>query len=105
MNGCLCYPIGNNTDNYNPGADATLQLGNLGANDSLGAGNYTFNGSMHDVAVYNVALSPSEIQSNFLATQILTNSAVPIPTLINSVPSRKPKSLTDSIRFPKEYDG
>ena len=76
------YPIASSTKNWNPGSYATLQLGNLGTNDSLGAGTYTFNRSMHDVAIYNVALSPSEIQSNFFATQFLTNSPAPVPDLI-----------------------
>ena len=61
-----------------PSGTNHLQLANLQNNDDNGT--YCFNGSMHDVAVYNRVLSANEIATNFLATQFLTNnSPVPVP--------------------------
>jgi hypothetical protein len=61
--------------NYATFGLADLEVGNLQHNLANGA--YAFDGSMHDVAIYNRALSPAEVQANYLATESATNVAVP----------------------------
>jgi hypothetical protein len=78
INGILNSSANNSsTQNYPSAGYTDLQLGNLGINGSLASGDYKFNGSMHDVAIYNRALSATEVGSNYLNTEFVTNVSLP----------------------------
>jgi hypothetical protein len=101
INGLLNSSLSTGTPiNYPTAGYADVQLGNL--HNNLSSGEFAFDGSMHDVAVYNQALTVAQIQSNFFLTQLTTNAAVPVPDLLEykmtegSASISVPQFLTDS---------
>jgi hypothetical protein len=54
-----------------PSGTAPLEVGNLGNN--LQGGTYAFDGSLHDVGIYNRALSRAEIETNYLSSEFAPN--------------------------------
>ncbi len=72
INGIINSAEGTSGANESPSGGADLQLGNVFTGPT-----YAFDGSMHDVAIYNRVLTPAEIQTNFLNTEFTTNVNVP----------------------------
>jgi hypothetical protein len=75
INGVLNSKVINGGANEGPGVTAVLQMGNISGNS--GAGGYAFDGSMRDVGIYNRALSPAEVEYDFLNSETTTNVSVP----------------------------
>jgi len=75
INGVLNSTVGD--DNVTEAASglARLEVGNI--RNNLSNGFFAFDGSMHDVAIYNRALMSSEIAFNFLSTEFNTNVSKP----------------------------
>jgi len=67
-----------NTDVELPSGSAHLTIGNAKSNSGGGAND--FSGSIHDVGIYNRALSANEVMTNFLNTEF--NANVPVPDLL-----------------------
>jgi hypothetical protein len=75
-NGLISASVGNSAVGTTSSIGAAdVQVGNL--QDDLSNGAFAFDGSMHDVAIYNRALTANEVQSNFLSTEYTTNVSVP----------------------------
>jgi len=74
LNGVIDSSVGNSAAEF-PSDTADLLVGNL--RNNLSNGTYAFDGAMRDVGIYNRALSAAEIETNFLATELSTNVAVP----------------------------
>jgi hypothetical protein len=70
INGILDSTVGNGAISETSSDGADLELGNAQNNGYDGA--LCFDGSMRDVALYNKALTSSEIQTNFLCTMLST---------------------------------
>jgi hypothetical protein len=97
INGILNSSVGNGAASEFPSATADLQVGNL--RNNLSGGSYAFDGSMRDVGIYNRALSPAEIQTNFLNTESNTNVAIPdllYYKMTEQAQSNPPAYLADS---------
>jgi hypothetical protein len=71
INGILDGPYGSDALQGSSG-QTPLQVGTI-----FGLSNYDFDGSMHDVAIYNRALINSEVAFNFLSTEFVTNVTRP----------------------------
>jgi hypothetical protein len=97
INGALNSTSENGASIENPSGAADLELGNM-RNNSAG-GIYAFDGSMHDVGLYNRALSPAEVESNYLSTESTTNVSLPdllYYEMTEYPESNSPVSFTDS---------
>lgn len=75
LDGVLNSTVGNGAANQHPSDLASLEIGNMGNNSS--GGQFAFNGSLRDVAIYNRALSADEIGRNYLGSEFVTNVIVP----------------------------
>ena len=78
LNGVLSSTVGNGAANQHPSGPANLEIGNLTQDES--GGNYAFDGSLRDVAIYQRVLSAAEIGQNYLGSELVTN--VPLPELL-----------------------
>jgi len=103
-NNVVTYYI-NGIWNSAPGAGGGTQSGSDGVDLLVGSiftttsPNYAFDGSMHDVAIYNRVLSNSEVASNFLNTEFKTDVAYPdllYYKMTNYPASNSPVHFTDS---------
>jgi hypothetical protein len=97
INGALNSTLQNGASIENPSGTADLELGNIRNNSSGGI--YAFDGSMHDVGLYNRALSPAEVESNYLSTEFATNVCIPdllYYEMTEYPESNSPVSFTDS---------
>lgn len=97
INGILNSSVGNGAASEFPSDAADLQVGNL--RNNLSSGSYAFDGSMRDVGIYNRALSPAEIQTNFLNSEYNTNVAIPdllYYKMTEQAQSNPPAYLADS---------
>jgi len=75
INGVLNSTAYYGPDQENPSGTADLLVGNCQNNAKNGQ--YVFDGSMHDVGVYNRALLAAEVVTNFLSTEFDTNILPP----------------------------
>ncbi len=75
INGVLNSIVGNGAAIENPSATADLEVGNI-RNNAAG-GIYAFDGSIHDVGIYNRALAAAEVAANYLGSEFTTNVSVP----------------------------
>jgi hypothetical protein len=75
INGVLNSRVMNGAAIQGASGPADLEVANM-ENDT-NAGLYAFDGAMHDVALYNRALSPSDAENNYLGTESTSNVLVP----------------------------
>ena len=78
INGILNSSVGAGSAIEKPSGSAHLAVGNIRNNESNGL--FSFDGYMHDVAIYSRALTSWEIAFNFLSSEFATN--VPNPDLL-----------------------
>ena len=97
INGALNSQVQNGAPIENPSGSADLEVGNMRNNASGGA--YAFDGSMHDIGVYNRALSAAEVETNYLTSEFNTNVSIPdllYYEMTNYPQSNSPVFFTDS---------
>ena len=97
INGVLDSAAANGAAVEFPSGTAELLVGSLRNNASNGA--FAFDGALRDVAIYNRALSATEIETNYLGTELSTNVAYPdllYYKMTESANSNPPVYLADS---------
>jgi hypothetical protein len=97
INGVVNSRVGNGAAVQNPGGQADLQVADM--QDNASGGLYAFDGAMHDLGIYNRALSDAEVQSNYLSTEFGTNVSAPdllYYKMAEAGPTNPPVSLADS---------
>jgi hypothetical protein len=75
LNGILNSRPANGAAIEGASGPANFEVANMQNNASNGL--YVFDGSMHDVGVFNRALSPSDVENNYLGTEPTTNVTIP----------------------------
>ncbi len=76
---------------------ADLEVANMQNNASSGA--YAFDGAMHDVGMFNRALSAADVENNYLGTEPSTNVSIPdllYYKMTESAQTNPPAYLVDS---------